>query len=79
MFWRRLNKKESKTELSSHKHVLEAFHGRIVVLIDFYKESSASKKSLQKSVDKEIERLKIVNGEVPDTIKDLLNENGLKY
>ena len=60
--------------------MLEAFHGRIGALIELYNESSASKKSLQNSVDREIVRLKIINaGEVPDEIKDLLNENGLKY
>ena len=78
MLSKRFNK-NNKNKLASHMHVLEAFHGRIAVLIEMYNESSASKKALQKCVDREIARLKVVNGEVPDTIKDLLNENGLKY
>lgn len=62
-------------------HVLEAFHGRISVLIEMYDENeSISKKSLQKSIDRELDRLKVLNNdEIPDGIKRMLKEKGLKY
>lgn len=79
MFWRKLNKKKNRFKFTSHIHVREAFHGRIGVLIEMYKESAASKNSLQKCIDREIKKLKMVCDEVPDNIKDLLNKNDLKY
>ncbi len=62
------------------QNIIDAFRGRISVLIEMYEDSRASKKSLQKSVDREVKRIKIVSGDmIPEEIKDLLDENGLKY
>jgi len=77
MLYTKLSKKTKYN--SAPPYVVEAFHGRIGVLIEMYNESRASKKSSQKIIDREISRLKGVNGVIPNTIKDLLNKNGLKY
>jgi hypothetical protein len=75
-----LSKVLNKNKLSSHVHVVESFHGRISALIDMYYDSSASKKSLQKFVTIEVERIKLINGDIlPDIIIELLDKNGLKY
>ena len=60
--------------------LIDTFHKRISERIDEFKEGNFSTDLLQTSVNREIGRLKNVNGNVvPDEIKELLDNNNLKY
>ncbi len=72
--------KSSNKENIVPYYIVDSFLGRIASLVELYEESKASKKSLKIQVDKELNRLKKINGDVvPSSIKDFLNSKGLKY